>query len=177
VQNTAVGTPLLIYEQEILMKRIVWSMLCIAPFLAASLHAQEPEKAASNMEILRDKLKADKKLVVAANMQLTESEAKAFWPVYDTYQKDLQAINDRTGKLITAYADAWNKGPVTDEAASKLVEEALAIEDAELALKRSYLPKLNKALPAAKVGRYMQIENKIRAAVKYELAGAIPLAE
>jgi hypothetical protein len=160
-----------------LMKRIVWSILCVAPFLAASLHAQEPEKAASNMEILREKVKADKKLVVAANMQLTESEAQAFWPVYDAYQKDLQAINDRTGKLITDYADAWNKGPVTDETANKLADEALAIDDAELALKRSYLPKLKKALPAAKVARYLQIENKIRAAIKYELAAAIPLVE
>jgi hypothetical protein len=101
------------------MKRILWSMLCIAPFLAASVQAQgeAKDKPASNMEILREKVAADKKLVVAANMTLTESEAKAFWPVYDAYQKDLQAINQRTGKLITDYADAYNKGPVTDETA------------------------------------------------------------
>jgi hypothetical protein len=154
-------------------------MLFVAPLLAASLQAAEPaqEKPASNMEILREKVKADKKLVVAANMQLTESEATAFWPVYDAYQKELQAINDRTVKLITDYADAYNKGPVTNEVANKLVDEALAIDDAELKLRRSYLPKLQKALPAAKVGRYLQIENKIRAAIKYELAAAIPLVE
>jgi hypothetical protein len=161
------------------MKRILWSMLCIAPFLAASVQAQDQakDKPASNMEILREKVSADKKLVVAANMQLTESEAKAFWPVYDAYQKDLQVINKRIEKLVTDYADAYNKGPVTDESANKLIQEALAIDDAELALKRSYLPKLQKVLPAVKVGRYLQIENKIRAAIKYELAAAIPLAE
>ena len=42
------------------------------------------------MEILRQKIKADKKLVVAANLKLTDAEGTAFWPVYDAYQKDLQ---------------------------------------------------------------------------------------
>jgi len=35
------------------------------------------------MQILRDKVKADKRLVVAANMDLNEAEGKAFWPIYD----------------------------------------------------------------------------------------------
>ncbi len=35
------------------------------------------------------KLKADKKLLVASNMELTDAESKAFWPLYDAYQKDL----------------------------------------------------------------------------------------
>jgi hypothetical protein len=34
-------------------------------------------QSADNMQILREKIKADKKLLVAANMGLTESEAKA----------------------------------------------------------------------------------------------------
>jgi hypothetical protein len=38
------------------------------------------DKSADNMQILRDKIKADKKLLVATNMELTESEAKGFGP-------------------------------------------------------------------------------------------------
>jgi hypothetical protein len=129
------------------------------------------------MQILADKVKADKKLVVAANMQLTEGEAKAFWPVYDAYQKDLAGINKRLFGTIKNYADAYNKGPVSDEAAKKLINQAIAVEEAELKLKRSYVPKLEKVLPGMKVARYIQIENKIRALVKYELAAQIPLVQ
>jgi hypothetical protein len=43
------------------------------------------DKPADNMQILRDKIKADKKLVVATNMELTETVAKGFWPIYDEY--------------------------------------------------------------------------------------------
>jgi hypothetical protein len=129
------------------------------------------------MEILRQKIKADKKLVVAANMELTDAEGKAFWPVYDAYQKDLQQINDRLKKAIVEYADAYNKGPVSNETAKKLLAESLAIDEAEVKLRQSYVPKLEAVLPEAKAARYLQIENKIRAAIRYELAGGIPLVK
>jgi hypothetical protein len=129
------------------------------------------------MQILAEKIKADKKLVVAANMQLTEEEAKGFWPVYDAYQKDLAGINKRLAGVIRNYADVYNKGAVTDESAKKLMNDYLAVEDSELKLRRSYVPRLEKVVPGVKVARYLQIENKIRAIIRYELAAQIPLVE
>ena len=97
--------------------------------------------------------------------------------MYEAYQKDLQQINERLTATIRAYADAYNKGPVTNEAAKKLLDEAVAIDDAEAKLKSAAVPKILAALPATKAARYIQIENKIRAAVRYELAANIPLVE
>ena len=151
--------------------------ILLAALAALALPALAQAQATSNMEILRQKVKADKKLLVAQNMELTDAEAKAFWPVYDAYQKDLQKINQRMGEAIAEYADAYNKGPVPNETAKKLLRRAFAIEEAELKLRRSYVPTLEKALPAAKAARYIQIENKIRAAIRYELAEAIPLVQ
>lgn len=129
------------------------------------------------MEILRDKVKADKKLVVAGNMQLTDAEAKKFWPVYDAYQADLKKVNMQLGDVINTYADAYANNAVTNDVAKKLVNDALAVEEAELKLKRTYLPKVDAAVGAVKAARYMQIENKIRALIKFELAGGIPLVK
>ena len=154
--------------------RLVTSVV-IAAGLAASAMAQTA--GTTNMEILRQKIKADKKLVVAENLKLTDAEATAFWPVYDAYQKDLQAINQRLTTAILAYADAYNKGPVTNETAKKLLDESLAIDEAEVKLKSASAPKILAVLPATKAARYIQIENKIRAAVRYELAAGIPLVE
>ncbi len=145
--------------------------------LIASSPALSQEKQADNMQILLDKIKADKKLVVAANMDLMESEAKGFWPVYGQYQKDLEAINQRIGKLIGSYAEDYRNATLTDEKAQKLTTELITIQNDEAALQAAYVPKLNKVLPAKKVARYLQIENKIRAAIKYELASNIPLVE
>jgi len=135
------------------------------------------DKPADNMQILRDKIKADKKLLVAANMELTESEAKAFWPVYEEYQKDLAAIYQRIGKLIESYAVDYRANTLTDEKAQKLIDEMVAIEKADGGLLAAHAPKLAKVLPPKKVARYLQIENKIRAALKYELAANIPAVQ
>ena len=131
----------------------------------------------TNMEILIQKIKADKKLLVAANMDLSDAEGKKFWPLYDAYQHDLTELNQRLGKTIKAYADVFNegKGMISDDAAKNLLKEALSIEEAEVKLKRSYADKIGKVLPATKTTRYIQIENKIRAVIKMELAQQIPL--
>jgi hypothetical protein len=155
------------------MKLARIALFAVAALLALPAVAQTQ----SDMEILAEKIKADKKLVVAANLQLTEDEAKGFWPVYESYQKDLQALNQRLLGTVQKYADAYNQGPVSDETAKKLINEAIDIEEAEVKLKRSYVPKLEKVIPGVKVARYIQIENKIRAIVKYELADQIPLVE
>ena len=143
--------------------------------LAVAMPAIAQDKGTSTMDILRQKVQTDKKLLVAVNMGLTEAEDKKFWPIYDAYQKDLEQIDKRLAKVIAAYAEAYNQGSVPNETAKKLLDEALAVEEAEVALKRSYAAKLAPILPATKVARYIQIENKIRALVRFELADKIPL--
>ncbi len=147
----------------------------IAFALAFPTPAWTQGQPADNMQILLDKIKADKKLLVAKNMDLTESEAQGFWPIYEQYQQELANFNQRIGKLIESYAAAYRTNSMTDEAAKKLIDEFVSIEKGEAAVKAFYVPKLNQVLPPKKVARYFQIENKIRAAIKYQLAGEIPL--
>ena len=155
------------------MKTLRFLVVVLAALIA--LPAFAADKPASNMEIVREKVKADKKLLVASNMELTESEAKGFWPVYEAYQADLAAINARLVRLIKSYADQWNAKSLTDDGAKQLLQEGLAIEAAEVSLRQGMEAKLLAVLPARKAARYLQIENKIRAAIKYELADEIPL--
>jgi hypothetical protein len=110
-------------------------------------------------------------------MNLNDAEAKNFWPLYDGYQKELEQINQRLITTVKGYADAFNtgKGEISDDTAKKLMTEALAVEESEVKLRQSYAAKLGKVLPATKAARYLQIENKIRAIVKFELAAQIPL--
>lgn len=150
-------------------------VLMAVMLLASASPVLAQDKPADNMQILREKIKADKKLVVATNMELTEAEAKGFWPVYGEYQKDLQRINRRIVNLLESYAADFRSKSLSDEKAKKLIDEAMAIEQAEANLKSTYAPKLSKALPIIKVARYLQIENKIRAIIKYDLAQGVPL--
>jgi hypothetical protein len=159
-----------------LVKKTIGIAMGIMMFGFAPLDGAQ-DKPADNMQILRDKIRADKKLVVATNMELTESEAKSFWPIYDEYQKDLHRINQRIANMLDSYADDFRGKSLTDDKAKKLINEALAIDQAEANLKSTYAPRLSKALPVKKVARYLQIENKIRAVLKYDLAQGVPLVQ
>lgn len=161
------------------MKKIrlstVLAMMLIAAitFFVTPIRAQD--RAADNMEIVREKVRADKKLFIAANMGLTEPEARAFWPVYDDYQKALDKLNALTGKLIEDYAQNYES--MSDMVAKTIVDDHLAIEMERVKLMQSYLPRFRQALPERKVARYYQLENKIRAVVNFELARKIPLVK
>lgn len=159
------------------MKLIAALALALGVAFAGPALAQEKKSADANMQILRDKIKADKKLVVAANMNLSDAQAKKFWPIYDGYQKELATLNRRTAKVIVEYAEADMKGAMTNELAAKLIKESVAIEQAEAAARKRLADKLGKALPGKVAARYLQIEAKIRAAIRYELAADIPLVE
>ena len=108
-------------------------------------------------------------------MRLTEAEAKAFWPIYKAYQKDLNKITERPYKAISDYDLVYHKGALLNETAKKLLDEAIAIELDGVNLKQSYVPKLDKVLPSTKVALYIQMETKIRAIQHYVIAQRIPL--
>lgn len=159
------------------MKSFTLFAMAAAILFAAPVLAQDAGSSTTNQEILMQKVKADKKLLVAANMNLTDADGKKFWPLYDAYQKDLAQLNQQLSSVIKAYADAHNagKGMIQNDTAKKLLGEALAIEEQELKAKRAYADKLAKVLPMTAVVRAVQIENKIRAVIKAQLAMEIPL--
>lgn len=153
------------------------TVLMLLGILGAIMVVGEPaiaqEKPADTMEFVLEKIRADKKLLVAENLQLTETEAKGFWPVYGRYQDELFLLRSRAVKLIKDYGDAYDQ--MTNDTAKKLLDEYMTIEALGLKLRQAYLPKFRAVLPEVKVVRYYQIENKIHAALAYEIGAKIPL--
>ena len=140
---------------------------------AAPIRAGEADEA--SIEILRDALRSNKKAIVDVNLQLSDAEAQAFWPVYDRYQKELAGVQDRLVQVIETYRT--NFGSLTDEQARKLVDDYLAVERDRAEVRRAFLGPISEALPGRKVMRFYQIENKIDAVLRYELAATIPVVE
>ena len=140
-------------------------MLLVAPVLALADEALDLKK-----KIMFDQ----KRLVVMENMEFTEEEATAFWPVYEKHQEDLFQVNQRGAKLILAYASVYQT--LTDEQAVKLVDEYYDIQDDRLTVMKKMAVDVGKVLPGKKAFRYLQVESKLSAIGRYELAKEIPLA-
>ena len=158
-----------------LAKRTIGTAILLV--LAFAVPGLAQDKPANNLEITHEKLKADKKLIVAKYMELTESEAKNFWPVYEEYQKDLQKMNERLGSLLQSYATEYRNNSLSDEKAKQLLDEWIAIDSDDAKRRASYVPKVMKVLPPKKAARYLQIENEYRLLLKYDLAATVPLVQ
>jgi hypothetical protein len=159
-------------------RKVVTSLFTIAltiTFIGIFGFALAQDKPADNMEIVKEKIRTDKKLFIATNMQLTESEAKAFWPVYDAYQAEIDKLRDREVKLIEKFAA--NYQTMSNDVAKNLLNDSLSIDSDHMKLRQSYLAKFQGGLPDTKVARYYQLESKIDAVLEYELATRIPLVK
>ena len=135
------------------------------------------ERPMNTLEIFHTQLQTDKKVIVTKYMELTDAEGQAFWPIYDNYQQDLQKLLERLGNLLQRYETAYRDKALTDAQSKQLLDEWIAIEQAETQHRATYAAKLLQALPAKKAARYLQIENEYRLMMRYDLAVAVPLAQ
>jgi len=129
----------------------------------------------TNLEILRDSIRANRKALIATNLGLTDDEAKKFWPVYDRYEKELTAINDKFLQLIQDYTAHFND--LTDDQAMKILNDYLAVEADRVKLRQDYVKQFAAVVPGLKVARFFQIENKMDAVMRYDLASTIPVVK
>ena len=107
------------------------------------------EADTQNLDILRDTIRANKKALVAVNLNLTDEEAGKFWPVYDEYQAQLTAVNDRLLKIVQDYTAGLKT--MTDATANDLTSQYLQVEEDRAKVRLTFLPKIQQALPGRKV--------------------------
>ena len=150
------------------------SILLICLWVAPAFALDPSPKS---METLREEAKADKKALTAENLKLTDAESKAFWPLYESFQKDISKINERRSNLVKDYAKDYRERSLTDQKAKQIISTYLAIEEDLLKLTKSYLEKLSGVIPDKKLMTYWQMENKIQSIIRFDCAINIPLAE
>jgi len=156
--------------------RLLLAAVLLLGLPAAGLRAAEPqggEAKEASQAVLLDAIRSNRKALVAANLELTDAEAAKFWPVYARYQQEINAIGGRLVAVIEDYTASF--ATLTDAKAMQLTEQYLGIEADRIKVKRSYLDEFAKALPGRKVARFYQIENKMDAVIRYELASTIPV--
>jgi hypothetical protein len=156
-------------------KNLASALFILAVIAAPPIWAQAKPADGMDLQALRSAVRADKKALVAATMQLTDAEAKKFWPIYDAYQRDLDLANRRMNRAVEDFV-ALDK-PLSDRYAKNLSAELIAADEFEIKARRTMYNKVMRALPARKAVRYLQLESKIRAMQDYDIANAIPLVK
>ena len=151
------------------------ALLAFAP---GPVRAAEPARAAdleADREVLINTLRANRRALVAVNLNLTSEEGAKFWPLYDRYWGEMSAIGDRGLAVVNDYVEHYKD--LSNEKALQLMTDYLAAEAERLKIRQKYLPEFAQVLPGRTVARFYQLENKIDALLRYEIAETIPVID
>ena len=129
--------------------------------------------ATATIEVARSMAETERKAVVADNMFHTAEEAEKFWPVYNEYREEARKVGDKRVKVIRDLATEFET--LDDARAEELLREVLDFQADRVKLRKSYVKKFNKAIPAKKTVRFFQIDSKLDTIIDFALASEIPL--
>ncbi|HUI51975.1 MAG TPA: hypothetical protein VLX60_09330 [Terriglobales bacterium] len=145
-----------------------------APSQGASASAGQVASE-KDIQLLREDIRSKKKQLIAANLNLTDTEATKFWPVYDQYTAELVQINNDKYAVIKEYADNW--GTMTDAQALNLLHRSLEVDAKVAALRAKYVPIINKVLPGTKTATFFQMDRRIGMMIDLQLSSKLPLVQ
>ena len=144
------------------MKKILIALAAVAALGAAegTLAQSSGTISMSDQEqLLVSQIQTDKRAVVLSALELTDAEVAAFTPIYDEYQAEMKKIFTRGSEVLNKYASNYDS--MTDDAAEDILKEAFEVREDRNDILQDYAKRLGKKLPATKVLRWVQIENKL----------------
>ncbi len=157
------------------MKTIFIKFAIILGLSTFAFSAPSFSQTTEEMKAMRELAAAETKLIYIQALSLTQEEGEAFWPIYDTYREEIKAMGDEYLQLIQDFAASFQN--MTDEKAYELTNRYFDWEERRLALRMEYRGKVAEVLSPVKVIIFVQIENKLTAILRYQLAAQIPLMQ
>lgn len=129
-------------------KKILIPILALTISICA--YAQKPDK---------NKIKALKIAHITQELDLTEKEAQAFWPVYNANEDEREKLRSGSYKNFMK-----KKKPeeITEAEAKMLLDNTIKMEEAHLKLQKDYYAKLQKIFSAKKIMTLMNAERSFR---------------
>jgi hypothetical protein len=151
------GAGAAVQEQQVIVQRVI-----------------SPTVSDEDIALLRRDLRAMKMQVIGQNMSLSEAEGQKFWPIYNHYVKDLQAVNDQKYALLKQYAEMWET--MSDQDALIYVRNWLEADGKAQALRLKYVPVVSEVLPGRKAATFFQLDRRLNMMIDLQLFSQIPLA-
>lgn len=127
----------------------------------------------SDIQLMRSDIRADKQDIITHTMQFTDTESKAFWPVYREYANDQDKIGDDRLQLIQDYAKNYDS--MDDAKADNMGQRMLNIDARYANLRQTYWPQFEKAIGAKRAAKFYQVDSRLTLMINLQLASAIPL--
>lgn len=125
------------------------------------------------LKAVREDLQGQRADIMAKNLTLTSAEASKFWPVFEKYQKEQNAVMDEQMSGIQRYIESFDK--LDDAGALALVNTHLDKDAKMAALRRQWLAEFQKVIGAKQAARVIQIDRRLSLEQQIVYTTKIPL--
>jgi hypothetical protein len=167
--------------RKYLLSMSMAAMVILTSGSARQSQAQTPSNSSAqsstdqDIDLLRKDIRSQKKQIIAANVQLTDTEAEKFWPLYDQYTAELVKINDAKYAAIKEYATNYNT--LTDDKALSLTRQLLGVDQSVAQLRMKYVPMFSKVVSGKKTALFFQLDRRLTTLIDLQLASQIPMVQ
>ena len=124
-------------------------------------------------ELLRSDIRLQKAAIITQVMGFTETEDKAFWPIYRDYDADMTKLGEERVALIADYAKAFDQ--MTDDAAEALARKALDLERRRQEAKGKAYDRVKSSLNARTALRFLQVEHQLQQLIDLQISASLPI--
>ena len=145
----------------------------LAPKPTAEASDQAPSD--DDITLFRKDVRSLRKQIIAANLDLTDTEAQQFWPIFDRYTAELRKLFDRKFEVLKEYAA--NYDTITDEQADTYIQGRAAVEESILQLRLKYIPIFRKVLSGKTAALFTQLDWRLGLVIDLQLASQVPMIQ
>jgi hypothetical protein len=157
------------------------AMVILTNIAVRQSQAQTPSNSSTqsstdqDIDLLRKDIRSQKKQIIAANLQLTDTEAEKFWPLYDQYTAELVKINDAKYAAIKEYATSYST--LTDDQALTLSRQIIGVDQSLAQLRMKYVPMFGKVTSGKKTALFFQLDRRLVMLIDLQLVSQIPMVQ
>ena len=128
-----------------------WMILAILSFVATAGLLAQPNK--------KQRINAAKVAYITDRLKFTEKESAAFWPIYNRFEEEKKAINQK-------YSVKDDPDWMPDTQAEQAMLDRLQMEEDLTKLKRAYYWEFKKAIPPSKIAMLTKAEREFKKMVR-----------
>ncbi len=163
------------------MKELNWKLSPIALLTGLLISLASPTSGDDNLrnylELVRSEMSSAKIATINKVMQLSDSEAEIFWPIYREYELELSRIVDDRLALTKRFVAATQAGDFEGKEADEIATGFFDLLERRIKLWKKYHGRIKEALSPVRAGQFVQIENQISLFVDLNIASEMPVIE
>ena len=135
------------------MKNLWIAVLLV--FIPAILKAQERSGRSEEIE-------SYKIAYLTQKLDLSPTEAKVFWPIYNEWQKELRGLRSERNKNVISHRNTDEIEELSDTEIHSLITNEINYKQRNLNIEKKYYNKLKSSLPLKVVGKYYRAQETFK---------------